>query len=240
MTFSGETRVKDIALSDPSARRILEDSGLDYCCGGGKSLHDACLDANISMEEILESLRTSGARELSRQAAAWNDARLCKLTAHICDKHHRYVRDAIPRLGALLEKVSAKHRAAHPELVEIEGLFGQLAREMITHMQKEEHILFPYIDAMDNAANSGGSLEPPFFQTVRNPIHAMIREHDSAGSLAKQIRSLSSDYTAPASACASFIALYQGLREFEADLHEHVHLENNVLFPRALQMEAGV
>ena len=107
------------------------------------------------------------------------------------------------------------------------------------HMQKEEQILFPYIDALEKAANAHGAVEPPFFQTVRNPIHAMMKEHDAAGELVKQIRKASSEYTAPADACPSYQALYQDLREFEADLHQHVHLENNILFPRAVEMEAA-
>ena len=108
------------------------------------------------------------------------------------------------------------------------------------HMQKEEQILFPYIDALEKATSAHGSVEPPFFQTVRNPIHAMMKEHDAAGELVKQIRKASSEYTAPADACTSYKALYQDLREFEADLHQHVHLENNILFPRAVEMETAV
>jgi len=111
---------------------------------------------------------------------------------------------------------------------------------MIMHMQKEEQILFPYIDALEKAARAHGSVEPPFFQTVRNPIHAMMKEHDAAGEIVKQIRKASSEYTAPADACPNYNTLYQDLREFEADLHEHVHLENDILFPRAVEMEAAV
>ena len=107
------------------------------------------------------------------------------------------------------------------------------------HMQKEEQILFPYIDVLDEAVNAHGAVEPPFFQTVKNPIHAMMKEHDAAGDLVKQIRNLTSGYTPPADACTSFKRLYEGLREFEVDLHQHVHLENNVLFPRAVELEAS-
>jgi regulator of cell morphogenesis and NO signaling len=114
-----------------------------------------------------------------------------------------------------------------------------VGREMIMHMQKEEQILFPYIDALDRANKSHGWVEPPFFQTVKNPIHAMMKEHDAAGELVRQIRKASSDYTPPSDACTSFQALYQDLKEFEADLDRHVHLENNVLFPRAVEMEAA-
>jgi regulator of cell morphogenesis and NO signaling len=138
-----------------------------------------------------------------------------------------------------LDKVAAKHGEKHPEITDIQRLFTEVGREMIMHMQKEEQILFPYIDALEKATSARSSVEPPFFQTVRNPIHAMMKEHDAAGELVKQIHNASLDYTAPADACTSYKALYQDLREFEADLHQHVHLENNILFPRAVEMEAA-
>jgi regulator of cell morphogenesis and NO signaling len=239
MNFSSETKVKDIALADPGARRVLEDAGVDYCCGGGKSLHEACLHADVAAEEILKRLRENSGRVDSSETI-WTSAPLPDLTRHIREKHHRYVREAIPRVRALLAKVREKHGGRHREIEEIEKLFGDVGREMITHMQKEEQILFPYIDALERPANGNGSLEPLFFQTVRNPIHAMMKEHDSAGDLVKRIRKASAEYRPPADACTSYKALYQDLREFEADLHQHVHLENNILFPRAVEMEAAV
>ena len=238
MSFNGETKVKDIALSNPAARQVLEDAGLDYCCGGGKSLHEACLHADVPAEEILKRLHENS-KDISPDEANWISAPLGDLTRHIREKHHRYVRESISRVQTLLDKVSAKHGENHPEIGDIRGLFAELGREMIMHMQKEEQILFPYIDALEKANNAHGSVEPPFFQTVRNPIQAMMKEHDGAGELVKQIRKASSEYTAPADACTSYKALYQDLREFEADLHQHVHLENNILFPRAVEMEAA-
>jgi len=238
MSFTSETKVKDIALSNPAATQILEDAGLDYCCGGGKSLHEACLHADVPAEEILNRLRENS-RDISPGDANWTSAPLSDLTRHIRERHHRYVREAIVRVQTLLEKVGAKHGENHPEITDIQRLFTEVGREMIMHMQKEEQILFPYIDALEKATSAHSSVEPPFFQTVRNPIQAMMKEHDAAGELVKQIRNASSEYTAPADACTSYKALYQDLREFEADLHQHVHLENNILFPRAVEMEAA-
>jgi regulator of cell morphogenesis and NO signaling len=238
MSFTSETKVKDIALSNPAAKQILEDAGLDYCCGGGKSLHEACLHADVPAEEILNRLRENS-RDISPGDANWTSAPLSDLTRHIRERHHRYVREAIVRVQTLLEKVGAKHGENHPEITDIQRLFTEVGREMIMHMRKEEQILFPYIDALEKATSAHSSVEPPFFQTVRNPIHAMMKEHDAAGELVKQIRKASSEYTAPADACTSYEALYQDLREFEADLHQHVHLENNILFPRAVEMEAA-
>ena len=239
MNFSSETKVKDIALANPEARQILEDAGVDYCCGGGKSLHDACAHADVSAEEILKRLRENS-KLVRPDEKAWTSAPLGDLTRHIREKHHRYVREAIGRIKALLEKVKAKHGENHPEITEVQRLFTEVGQEMIMHMQKEEQILFPYIDALERSTTGNGSLEAPFFQTVKNPIHAMMKEHDSAGDLVKQIRKASGDYAPPADACTSYKALYQDLREFEADLHQHVHLENNILFPRAVEMEAAV
>jgi regulator of cell morphogenesis and NO signaling len=239
MSFASETKVKDIALANPEARKILEDAGVDYCCGGGKSLHEACLHSDVPTEEILRRLRENTKQAIPDQEN-WLSATLCNLTHHIREKHHRYVREAIPRVQSLLEKVMAKHGQNHPEIAEIQRRFSEVGREMIMHMQKEEQILFPYIDAMEHSVNAHGSLEPPFFQTVVNPIQAMMKEHDSAGELLRQIRKESSEYTAPADACTTYKALYQELREFESDLHQHIHLENNILFPRAVEMEAAV
>jgi|SRR5690348_7719708 len=239
MRFTTGSKVKDIAISDQRARQVLEDAGVDYCCGGGKSLHDACSGAGVPADEILERLRKNSG-ELNADAANWTSAPLCDLTRHIREKHHRYVRSAIPQIQKLLAKVKAKHGSAHPEIAVIEELFEKIARDMIMHMQKEEQILFPYIDAVERATRAGGPVEPPSFQAVRNPIQAMMREHDSAGDLVRQIRSATNGYSLPEHACASFQALYEDLQRFESDLHEHVHLENNVLFPRGIEAEAAI
>lgn len=238
MTFSTETRVREIALFDTRARRVLEDAGVDYCCGGSKSLRDACLEADVPADEIVDRLRKS--RELTSPTdAAWNSAPLGELTRHIRDRHHQYVRESIPRVRALLAKVREKHGAKHLQIEEIERLFGVVAREMTAHMQKEEQVLFPYIEALERSANGEGPIEPPFFRTVRNPIQMMMKEHAAAGDMVQQIRKASTNYTPPADACTSFQAAFQELREFEEDLHLHVHLENNVLFPRAVDLEAS-
>ena len=237
MNFNTHTNVKDIVMAEPRAKRVFEDAGVDFCCGGGKSLHDACLEAGAPAEEILERLRESS-EAAPPEDAGWASAPLGELTRHIREQHHRYVREASKRLRALAEKVRGKHGENHRELAEIEQLFLEVAGEMSMHMQKEEMILFPYIEAIEQAAKGGVTLEPPFFQTVQNPIHLMMKEHDAAGDLLKRIRKASWDYAAPADGCTSYQTLYQELREFEADLHEHVHLENNILFPRAMELEA--
>ena len=151
MNFSSETRVNEIALSNPGARRVLEDAGVDYCCGGGKSLQDACLPAGVTADQILQRLRQNS--ELAGpEDTEWTSASLADLTRHIRERHHQYVRDSIPRVRALLAKIREKHGPKHREIGEIEKLFGDVAREMTAHMQKEEQILFPYIDALERSA----------------------------------------------------------------------------------------
>ena len=236
MSFNNETALKEIALSSPDAARVLEEAGVDYCCGGNHSLEEGCAGTGVAAEEILARLRAS-AEQARPEDADWRSAPLAKLTEHIRQKHHGYVREAVPRVSALLVKVKTKHGANHPEIASIENLFHQLGQDMIAHMQKEEIILFPYIERLEQSRNSGAALERPFFQSVRNPVQMMMNEHDAAGNLAKQIREASSNYAPPADACASYQRLYGELRQFETDLHLHVHLENNILFPRAVELE---
>src|SRR5215510_4024069 len=154
MTFKSETKVNEIALSNPGARRILEDAGIDYCCGGGKSLKEACLSANVAADDILRKLRVHSER-VAPCETPWTTAPLAELSKHIRECHHQYVRDALPRLRALLAKVREKHGGNHRELGEIEKVFGDVAREMLMHMQKEEQILFPFIDSLERAAGAG-------------------------------------------------------------------------------------
>jgi len=239
MKLSGDSKVSDIVMAEPKAKRVFEDAGVDYCCGGGHSLQDACLAAGTSVEEISRRLREAGGTATAEDAH-WTSAPLGELTRQIREKHHGYVREAIGRVRPLAGEVRAKHGENHAELAEIEELFLEVAHEMSAHMQKEELILFPYIEAMERSFRAGASLEPPFFGTVQNPIHMMMKEHDAAGDLVKRIRKASGGYLAPADGCASYQTLYQELREFETDLHEHVHLENNILFPRALELEAAM
>jgi regulator of cell morphogenesis and NO signaling len=161
------------------------------------------------------------------------------LVEHIIGTHHVYVKQELPRLQQLLKKVVAVHGAAHPELAAIQQIFQGVSEELSSHMMKEEHILFPYIVALENAVSNGRPRPRPAFGTVSNPVHMMELEHDSAGAALKEIGALSSNYQPPESACFSYRTLYTALKEFETDLHQHVHLENNILFPRAIAMENG-
>lgn len=232
--------VRDFAVRKPSSIRVFESFGIDYCCGGEKTLDQACRDAGASIGQVLAALNDGASAPKSNDSNTWSAAPLTDLTAHIAEKHHGYVKSEAPRLQALLEKVALKHGASHPELFEIRELFAAMASELSIHMMKEEQILFPHIQRAETAI--GASLAPPaaFFGSVGNPIRRMLEEHDDAGALLKRIRALSKDFAVPGDACASYRAVYRGLEEFEKDLHTHVHLENNILFPRALELERKV
>lgn len=236
MNWSESKIVREIVLENPSAVRVFESAGIDYCCGGKRPLREACEQANVPVADILASLAklNEAPPEGGRQ---WNDASLSELARHIFETHHGYVRREVDRLLPLLKKVVSRHGANHSELSTIQNLFSAIAEEMTTHMLKEEQVLFPYIQRMDEAFRSQRPIPAAFFGSIENPIGKMMADHDDAGELTRQIRALSNNYTPPAGACTSYIALYKGLEEFEQDLHQHVHLENNMLFPKALEME---
>ena len=167
----------------------------------------------------------------------WQASSQAELIAHIVEKHHAFTREELERLEALLAKVCGVHGQNHPELFHIQDQFGKLRGELEPHMLKEESVLFPYIIRMEEAAVANQALPPPPFGTVRNPVRVMMAEHDAAGYILGRMREASSDYTVPADGCISYKTLYSALAELEVDLHQHIHLENNILFPRAVEQE---
>jgi regulator of cell morphogenesis and NO signaling len=232
--------VREIAINNPAAVRIFESLGIDYCCGGKRPLSEACERANVPLSEALRLLAELVPVPASPQEKAWSDATFRDLIDHIVTRHHGYVRQEGPRLETLLDKVVSRHGAAHPELLSLRQLFFALDQELVTHMFKEEHILFPFLQRMETAAREGAALPAACFDSVGTPIAKMLADHDDAGELLAKMRALSSNYQAPAGACPSYLGLYHGLQEFERDLHLHVHLENNILFPRALEMDQAL
>lgn len=230
--------VREFAVENTAATRIFEKFGIDYCCGGGQSLEQACEKANISIDQVLDALEM--AEETARAAQQvhdWNQEPLSALIAHIKTTHHKYTREETVRLTALLEKVCSVHGKNHPELAGIRETFGWVSKELTTHMMKEEMVLFPYIERMEEAIIQNEPVLPGPFGSVQNPVAMMEHEHDSAGAALRSIRKASREFTPPADACVSYQTLYKALAAFEADLHQHIHLENNLLFPRAIAME---
>lgn len=235
MTVLTQT-VREIALENPASIRVFESFGIDYCCGGRVPLQDACATKNLSLEDVLSALERAGL-EPSSEEESWTTAPLAALTAHIVQRHHAYVSRELPRLGALAVKVVNRHGDTRPELPAIQARLSELSEELTQHCAKEERILFPYIAQLEGAIAAGAARPHGCFGSVSNPIALMIQEHVGAGRLVAEIRELSNGFTPPRGACPTFLAFYSGLHEFDQDLHQHIHLENNILFPRAVRME---
>jgi regulator of cell morphogenesis and NO signaling len=238
MSVTTEKTVGELALENAGATRVFEKLGIDYCCGGGQTLEQACQAAHVSMDQVVDSLAAvNQPASATAPARNWQAEPLSELIAHIRSTHHVYTREEIGRLGPLFDKVCSVHGKNHPELDAMRDAFGGLAQELTTHMMKEEMVLFPYIERMEEAVVAKEPVLPPPFGSVRNPVAMMMNEHDGAGSALRSMRAIGNGYAAPPDACISFQTLYQALAAFEADLHQHIHLENNVLFPRAIEME---
>jgi regulator of cell morphogenesis and NO signaling len=229
--------VKDLAIQIPGAARVFEAVGIDYCCGGDIPLSEACGKAGVCLDEVAASLEN--AQREPAPASDWSRARLAALARHIVEKHHDFTKAEATRLETLFAKVCAAHGARHPELIEMQTTFRGMANELRLHMMKEENILFPYLAAMEQAVLEKRAVPRAMFGSVENPVRTMMREHDTAGEALRALRNASHAYFPPEDACVSYRELYRALEAFESDMHTHVHLENNILFPRALQMEAA-
>jgi regulator of cell morphogenesis and NO signaling len=230
--------VRELAVENPAATRVFERFGIDYCCGGNQPLEQACQRAGVSIEEVVDSLEMEQeTARAAKQIREWQSEPLSELITHIKNTHHKYTREETVRLAALLHKVCSVHAKNHPELFEIRETFGSLSQELLTHLMKEEMVLFPYIERMEESIIQGEPVLPAPFGKVENPVAMMEHEHDSAGNALRAIRKASSEFTPPVDACVSYQTLYKALGAFEADLHQHIHLENNILFPRAIDME---
>lgn len=236
MTLHQDQTTREIAIQNPRVVPILESLGIDYCCGGNRPLREACERAQVDWEHLVQLL-AAVENTPGTSAVDWNTQPLDALTSHIAAQHHAYVRESTPRIHQWLEKVVAKHGSAHPELEGVRALFTALSEELFAHMMKEERILFPYLDRLAAAERHETAAPGATFGSAEAPISRMIAEHDDAGELLAKMRGLAHGYQPPEDACPTYRALYHGLAEFERDLHQHVHLENNILFPRALELE---
>lgn len=230
--------VRDIAMENPAAVRVFEKYGIDYCCGGRVPLAEACATRNLDLDEVIASLGTATA-SFAPGEKDWANESLVSLAAHIVNIHHAYVTREIPRLNELAAKVVNRHGDTREELPVIQSKLAELGEELVSHQGKEEVVLFPYIGKLERYASGNGTQPRNCFGSITHPIEMMTKDHDIAGNLLGEIRKLSGDYTPPAGACPTFRAFYAGLLEFERDLHLHIHLENNILFPRATALEAS-
>lgn len=237
MEFENKT-IREIALEMPGTTRVFEELKIDYCCGGSVNFEDACRKANVASDDVASRLNeVISKNDENSQTEFTDNTSPSKLIKFILDKHHKFTRTEIERLTPLMEKVAYKHGESHPELILLKQLFYELNEDLMPHMEKEEQVLFPYIKHLEVSEIADLSVERPPFGTVQNPIRMMNAEHETVGGILRKMRELTSDYAAPEGACPSYKALYFGLEEHEKDLHRHIHLENNILFPMAVEME---
>ncbi len=234
-----EKMINDIVTEDYRTAAIFEKYSLDFCCNGGVTIEAACREKHLDPAPVIAELR-----QLFEAAPPGADAasamELDALINHIVSVHHAYVARMIPVIYAHTQKVASVHGLRHPEVVKIAEHFAAVAEELMQHMKKEEMILFPYIRRLAAAKRSKMPMAPSPFGSITNPIAMMEREHANAGDGLYQIRDLSSNYQPPADACTTYQVSFRELEEFERDLHRHVHLENNILFPAAVELEQSL
>lgn len=236
VTGENDETLGEIAAKDLRKAQVFKKYGLDFCCGGKKTVKEACAEKGLDVTKVEKELQQADALPASRPLP-YGDWSLDFLADYIVNTHHSYVRKNLPDIKAYANKVMKVHGARHSELLRINQLVEEIYSELTAHLVKEEKILFPYIKELVAATNGTELLQASHFGTVQNPINMMEMEHEIVGKNLAEIRELSNDYTLPEDACASYSLLYRMLDEFEDDLHLHIHLENNILFPKALDIE---
>ncbi|MBL7940502.1 MAG: iron-sulfur cluster repair di-iron protein [Flavobacteriales bacterium] len=236
MVIKEEQSIASIVAEDYRAAAVLTTYGIDFCCKGGRSVVEVCRTKNIDPADLARDIAAVLERDTHDREDFRNWA-LTRLADHIEQVHHRYVEQRTPVLKTYLAKLCAVHGERHPELFEIRDEFNGCAGAMIVHMRKEELLLFPYIKQLESADQERRTPATPHFGTVDNPVRMMMDDHDTEGERFRRIRKLSWDYANPPDGCTTYSTALRMLQEFEEDLHKHIHLENNILFPRAVALE---
>lgn len=235
---SSTQSIREIVTEHPSSAAVFHRFDIDLCSQADLSLEGACQELQLSVDQVLEKLADSEAMESGGIVLDPATISLSRLIQHIVRVHHHCVRQELPRLAEMASKVAAKRSHRAPELTIVAQLIARLASEMYAHIEKEEQVLFPFISQMDQESIVAYPPSHACFRSVANPIFLMKQEHESADHIVAELVRLTNQFEPPSWACATHIALLSGLREFDADLRRHVHLENDVLFPRAIQLEA--
>jgi len=233
MNFEQKT-VGEIAAEYPAAIRVFERLRIDYCCGGATPLASACTDAGITLNELSNELQNAVSTPVA-DAIDFASMTAIDIANHIIETYHRYTREELVTLRALAEKVAMVHRTRHSEVVTVDMLVRALEEDLLPHLMKEEVMLFPYVEQLER-----GETPNACFATVQAPVRVMMMEHETVGELLRQLRATTDGFTTPPDACFSYRELYRRLGEFEAATHQHIHIENNIYFPRALQLEEAV
>jgi regulator of cell morphogenesis and NO signaling len=239
METIGNNTIGSLVAANFKAASVFQKFGIDFCCNGNRTISEACASQNLDNEKVeQEVLSVLASKEKS--VIDYNSWPIDLLADYIEKTHHRYVTEKIPELNIYLNKLCKVHGERHPELLSIYKHFLASAEELTNHMKKEEKILFPFIRSMVNAENGQMEIDQPAFITVKNPIAMMMKEHDTEGGRFREISKLSNEYTAPTDACTTYKVAFAILKEFEEDLHTHIHLENNILFPKAIILESAL
>lgn len=238
-TINLETTVAQLVINEPGLMRIFDGLGIDYCCNGKIPLSEACKNRGLDPQTVVQTinafLSTGGGVAAPTDTINWNESGLTELCDHISHTHHDYLIEELPRLAGFVNKVAAVHGGQHPELHEVKEIFANLYKELLSHTEDEEKNLFPLIRKAED--------DGPFHAqpgTISKLIQQMESEHDEAGAYLASIRRLTNGYTVPADACGSYRAMLTGLEALESDTHRHIHKENNILFPRAIEKEKAL
>lgn len=238
METTNKVTIGEIVAQDFRTAAIFSKYGIDFCCKGHRTLDEVCekkkIDENLLTQELDAVLKSGGSQSIDYKT--WP---LDLLADYVEKTHHRYIGEKTPALIQFLNKLCKVHGERHPELFEINKLFTESAGDLATHLKKEELILFPFIRKMVSAQIEQRYLEAPHFETVENPVAMMKEEHEAEGERFRKIAELTNNYTPPADACNTYKVTFAMLEEFEKDLHTHIHIENNILFPKAIQLEKG-
>jgi regulator of cell morphogenesis and NO signaling len=232
--------IREIIATQPSAAKVFQRFDIDLCSQADKSLDGACAEQQLSVDQVLEKLADAETQECGGPPVNSASLPIGRLIQHIVRVHHQYVRQELPRLAKMAQKLAAKRSDRAPELKNVEELLEALRAEMFAHIQKEEQVLFPFIAQMDQDSIIAYPPAHTCFRSVAHPVSKMMQEHESANHIVAELRRLTLGFQPPAWACATHIALFAGLSEFETDLRQHIHLENDVLFPRAIELEAAL
>lgn len=236
MEVNKNSIIGEVVAKNYRSAVVFKKHQIDFCCQGNRTIQDACESDGVDSEKLVSELNQSlQQREKSNDYDAWP----VELLAEYIEKtHHKYVETKSLEIKPFLNKIVKVHGAKHPELLEIETLFKDSVGELAMHMKKEELILFPFIKKLAKAKNDASTVESKHFNSVENPVAMMMEEHEIEGERFRRIAELSANYTPPADACNTYKVTFSMLQEFEEDLHLHIHLENNILFPKAIKMEA--
>ncbi len=228
--------VGEIVSKDYRKAEVFKKYGIDFCCGGKRTLSQVCKSKNVDLNALKKDLLAID-KQPSMPSQDFNSWNLDFLCDYVVNTHHKYVVKAMPLIFEYTQKVERAHGDTQPEVVEIANIFIKVMEEFNLHMMKEEKVLFPYIKELAIAKENEKPIHLPHFGSIQNPIEMMELEHDHVGELMSSIRTLSNNYTAPAGACTTYKLAYAKLQEFENDLYQHIHIENNILFPRAIELE---